>query len=379
MRVFLKSIFLQVFIHAYVFWRGWQLLPKKRWIRIPFATLFGLEFVIFLTGFFANESMPLGMRHWVAWMGTTWMVVLIYSGILLLGYDLIRFLNKRFKLIPRINLDSIRLRRVYYTVTMIFVAVIMLLGNYNFKHPSVTEKTLIVKKEAPGIDSIRIVMVSDIHAGALIRKDIVSMYVDRIMEQKPDMVVMVGDIIDYDLESLVDQQMEEELQRLKAPYGVYASTGNHEYIPWKDEPLDQGVKWLNDVAQLKMLRDTAIMIDSAFYLTGREDDKWPGRKPLKEIMKDVDKNYPIIVLNHEPKNLAEEVENGADIALYGHTHNGQLFPYNFVIGWVYEVGYGYKNKEGMHVYVSSGLGLAGPQYRIGTKSEIVVLNVIFEK
>jgi len=96
-------------------------------------------------------------------------------------------------------------------------------------------------------------------------------------------------------------------------------------------------------------------------------------------MSGVDKNYPIIVMNHEPKHLSEESDAQVDLAVYGHTHNGQLFPYNILIGWIYEVGYGYKKKGNTHVYVSSGLGLAGPQYRIGTVSEIAVLNLRFNK
>ena len=71
------------------------------------------------------------------------------------------------------------------------------------------------------------------------------------------------------------------------------------------------------------------------------------------------------------------MENGADIALYGHTHDGQVFPFNIFTRMVFEVSRGYKKKENTHVFVSSGVGLSGPQYRIGTKSEIVVLDVTF--
>jgi predicted MPP superfamily phosphohydrolase len=101
-------------------------------------------------------------------------------------------------------------------------------------------------------------------------------------------------------------------------------------------------------------------------------------------------------MNHEPHRLYEESDAGADIALYGHTHNGQFFPVNTILkissviyntGWLpesmelgsmYELPYGYKKKGDTHVYVTSGLGLAGPQYRVGTVSEIVVLNVSFK-
>lgn len=254
---------------------------------------------------------------------------------------------------------------------------------------------LTVDKHSPNVKNLRIVVATDIHAGYLIDKDIISMYVDKIMAQKPDIILLVGDIIDYDAKSLYEQRMETEFFRLKAPYGVYASTGNHEYIDI-GEKKDEKILWLSEKAGLTVLRDTTILIANSFYLVGREDDLAENRKSLPEIMQGVDKDLPVIVMNHEPHYLDQEVEAGADIALYGHTHNGQFFPNNVFMAlnskiynagiipkdkkpkFMYELPYGYKKKGDTHIYVSSGLGLAGPQFRIGTISEIVVLNVSFK-
>ena len=85
---------------------------------------------------------------------------------------------------------------------------------------------------------------------------------------------------------------------------------------------------------------------------------------------------PMIVLITHPT-PDEEMKNGADLALYGHTHEGQIFPFNILTHIMFEVASGYKQKGDTHVFVSSGLGLSGPQFRIGTKSEIVVLDVTF--
>ena len=128
-----------------------------------------------------------------------------------------------------------------------------------------------------------------------------------------------------------------------------------------------------------MLRDSAVMIDSAFYVVGREDRVVPTREPLKQIIsqQEVDLSKPVIVLNHTPDYLDEEVDAGADIALYGHTHHGQAFPGNIATELIFEVAHGYKKKGDTHVYVTSGIGLVGPQYRIGTVSEMVMLTVHF--
>ncbi len=239
----------------------------------------------------------------------------------------------------------------------------------------VTQKEITVEKSAGDISSMRIAVVSDIHLGYLIDRRYAKKYVDLILEQEPDLVLFVGDIIDAEIAPIVNQKMEEEFLRLKPRYGVYSCTGNHEYR----YEAETKIKWLNDEANIKMIRDSAVLIDSSFYIVGREDYVNPERDSLESILENenVDKSFPMIVLNHTPDNLVEEMENGADIALYGHTHDGQVFPFNIFTRMVFEVSRGYKKKENTHVFVSSGVGLSGPQYRIGTKSEIVVLDVTF--
>lgn len=380
MRVFFKTIFVQLLVNIYVFWWGWKILPDRKYIRIPYILFFVLELTVYLIGFFATDYLPAATLADIMWFGTSWVIFIAFIASFLLGYDLLRFVNKKvFRLFrKKLDLESKKLRLGYFFTVIAFVLCLMVYGNYNFRYPVITEMNLEVDKKSK-IDNLRIVMVSDVHVGLLINKKILKRYVDRIMEQKPDLILLVGDIIDYDLKSVANQNMQEEFKRLKAPYGVYGSTGNHEYIKLAEEKNYNKIDWLTEKSGITMLRDTALMVDSAFYIVGREDDKCPERKSLSQIMANVDKRYPIIVMNHEPHFLDEEVNNDADIALYGHTHNGQVFPWNYVVSLFYELSYGYKKKDNTHIYVSSGLGLAGPQYRIGTKSEIVVLDVKFRK
>ena len=393
MRVFFNAIIVQIFLSAYIYWFGWQGLPDKKYLKILYATVYIVELIIYFIGFFTSEYLSFEALHDLAWVGTTWMLFTIYMTGLLLIYDLMKYLNRKGKILPKLDLKAKKNRLAYFVFSLVLVGSVMAYGNYRFWNPVVTEMDISVSKESP-VKNLRIIVATDIHAGYLIDKEIVSMYVDKIMEQKPDLILLVGDIVDYDVKSLYEQRMETEFLRLKAPYGVYASTGNHEYIEL-DEAKDEKILWLSEKAGLTMLRDTAVLVDSAFYIVGREDDMCKTRKNLPEIMQGVNKNLPVIVMNHEPHKLQEEVDAGADIALYGHTHNGQFFPNNVImklssmlyntgiipennkLRFMYELPFGYKKKENTHVYVSSGLGLAGPQFRVGTISEIVVLNVKF--
>ncbi|MDL2214736.1 metallophosphoesterase [Dysgonomonas sp. OttesenSCG-928-M03] len=373
MKVFFNALIVHLIFNIYVFIRGWKVLPPKKTYKIPYATLFIVEFIVYIIGFIGNVRLPHEVLKPILQIGTFWMVLIGYISAFLLLYDLIRFLGRWIKSINKLQLQELKKKRFYFISVCIIVAAIMGYGNYRFFHPVVNEYNLQVNKPANGLDSLRIVMVADLHLGYLIDKNIFDMYVDRIMEQKPDIILMVGDIIDYDLAPLVEQNMNEEFHRLSAPYGVFASTGNHEYRLNAEEKI----AWLAEKTGMTVLRDKAIKINDSFYLIGREDDKFPARKQLHDITRNIDEKYPVIVMNHEPKALEEESNEKIDVALYGHTHNGQLFPYNILINWIYEVGYGYKKKDDTHIYVTSGLGLAGPQYRIGTISEIVVLNLKF--
>lgn len=381
MRIFFNSLIIQIVFNAYILWSVRGIFSKHNILRKIIALLIGIELAVYLVGFFFSQNLPQNTIQLIVWITTTWLVFIVYFSALLMGYDIIRILYVHIKKSSsdKIELKSGKIRKMYLLASLILVVAVMIYGNYRFKHPVVNHYEISVDKKAIGMDSLKIVMVSDLHVGILIGKRMLHKYVDLIMDQKPDMVVLVGDIIDYDLASVKEQHLEGEFRRLKAPYGVYASTGNHEYIEIKDEKKDEKINWLNDVANLTVLRDSAVKVSDAFYLVGREDDRNEERKPLASLLTGIDKSRPVIVLNHEPHELNEEADNGADIALYGHTHNGQLFPYNIALRALYEVVYGYKKKGNTHVYVSSGLGLAGPQYRIGTLSEIVVLNIDFKK
>jgi len=131
-----------------------------------------------------------------------------------------------------------------------------------------------------------------------------------------------------------------------------------------------------------MLRDKTVILSNGVQLIGRDDrdSERMGnttRKPLPKLIEGLDKNYPIIVLNHQPFNLGDAVNEGVDLHLSGHTHHGQLWPLNYMTNAIYELSWGFLKKGNTNFYVSSGYGTWGPPVRIGNTPEIVVFNLTF--
>lgn len=377
MRSLIVALIIHFTLNVLVFLKGWDVFKTQKRLRRLWAVIFVFELLVYLTGFAFYRHLPPEIIHLIRMMGTSWMLFLLYlGGLVLIGDFLYLAFRKRITRPKELLSQPAKMKLTVFLSSVAVVILTLSYGNYKFNHPEVRQVGIQVGKPAGKMDSVRIAMVGDLHLGYLINRDDAQRMVDLIMKQKPDLILFVGDILDSHIGPIQEQRMDEELRRLYAPLGVYSCTGNHEYRYEAEEKI----QWLNG-AGIKMLRDSAVLIDSAFYLVGREDFVFPERIPLSEILnrQNVNASRPVIVLNHSPNDLNEEVNAGADIALYGHTHHGQAFPGNIATRLVFEVAYGYARKGNTHIYVTSGLGLAGPQYRIGTVSEVVVLNVKFKK
>ena len=369
MRALINAFIIHLTLNLLVFLKGWHVFDRKKWVRIILISVFAIELLIYTAGFIFYRHFPDNINQLIRVMGTSWMLLLLYSGGIWLITDLI------YILINRIRRKSWRFRgqpQKYkissYIITILFVLVIMINGHIKFLNPVVQQIPISINKSGGELDFIRVAMIGDLHLGWMINKKHTKRFVDLIMSQNPDLILFVGDIIDSNIDPIIEQNMDEELARLYAPFGVFSCTGNHEYR----YDAEEKIQLLNDVG-ITMLRDSAVLVDSLFYIIGREDRIVLDRKSLEEILNEqgVDKSKPLIVLNHTPDNLSEEADAGVDIALYGHTHHGQAFPGNIATEIVFEVAHGYKKKEDTH--------LVGPQFRIGTVSEIAMINIKFNR
>ncbi|MET3752245.1 putative MPP superfamily phosphohydrolase [Blautia caecimuris] len=267
-------------------------------------------------------------------------------------------------------------------------------GAYNARIIQVTPYEITVNKDGGRLENLNVVLAADLHLGYNIGTAHMMQMVDKINEQNADIVVFAGDIFDNEYEALDDpEELIAVLQKIQSKYGVYACYGNHDVEEKilagftfggnkKKESSIQMDEFL-ERAGIHLLQDEAVLIDDSFYLYGRPDAQRPGRginmrKTAAELMGELDTEKPVIVIDHEPKELQELADAGVDIDLCGHTHDGQMFPANLITALMWENSYGYLKKDHMHTIVTSGVGLFGPNMRVGTIAEICPITVHFQ-
>lgn len=363
-------------INYYILRRAVPSVPES------YKTLFLVVAIFIIVSFFAGRFLE---RVWVSffsdlliWVGSVWIAFMVYFFLALIIIDLFRLLNFIIPFFPSFLTANVeKTRRITTLVVFILVFITVVGGYINTKMIVTKTYNLNIKKHAGKLKSLNVVMASDFHLGTILGKSFLNNVVDRINALKPDIILLAGDIFDEDLSGVIKNNIDEELVRLKSKYGVFAVTGNHEYIGG----IEAASKYL--IAHgVNLLRDKYEMIDGSFYLVGREDRssrQFAGkqRKDLKELMAGIDKSYPVIMMDHQPFGLNEAFENGVDLQLSGHTHNGQLWPFNYLIEKIYDLGWGYKVNGNTHYYVSCGVGGWGPPIRTGSRPEIINFKIKF--
>ncbi len=307
----------------------------------------------------------------------------------------ILFCKRRQK---NINKDSklFNVRRsVLGIIYVTFIVAITMIGVKNASDIKTNRYDITVNKSGNGLDELKVVMVADLHLGYNIGCKQMASMVSLINEEKPDLVVIAGDIFDNEYEALDDpDRLAEILSSIESRYGTYAVYGNHDVsekiiggftFNWH-EPLKGSSDEMDEFIRrcgFTLLMDDYVLIDDSFYLYGRPDYEKPGktlltRKPPVEIAAMLDMSKPVIVIDHEPRELAELSTVGIDVDLCGHTHDGQFFPMNITCRlFTWENSAGLLEKGNMKNIVTSGVGLFGPNIRIGTQAEICPITIHF--
>lgn len=297
----------------------------------------------------------------LAFISGMWLLIIGYGLIIFPIANLIYYFSKKKGL------------KLLGSAIIAFFMFIFFLGSYNAWNPVVrTYEVSIDKQSKP--KELSILMASDFHIGQMVGENHLERFVKIIEERQPDIILMPGDIIDDHIEPYLEKDIGETMKKIRAPLGVYATSGNHDY--YGDDLKQLFVEM--EKAGITMLSDEAVSINDSFYIVGRNDLTDRNRKSIKEILDSLENDKPIIMLDHQPNTLMEASENGVDLLLSGHTHGGQIAPANFITSMIYENDWGYLKKENLHSIVTSGFGFWGPPFRIGTQSEVVEIKIRFQ-
>jgi len=353
--------------NSYILVRGLHALPKPSLLRQIFLIALLFLILAYPVARLLERYLSQGLAELLLRIGAYYLAAMILAFFLLLFIDLVRLGNILCHYFPASwqQPQSVAVQTTFWVVVGIVIT-LTAAGAWNAKTLRMRELDIQLTKSLHSPTELNIVLVSDIHLGTLIHNSHLHRIVELINQQNPDVVLLAGDTFDEDIRAILKQNMAVILQNIKSRYGVYAIPGNHEYY----SGIAAASSYLQQ-AGIKMLRDSVVLVANDFYLVGRDDrtlDQFGGkRKTLAELLQQVDSRYPVIVMDHQPFQLAEAQQNHVDLQLSGHTHHGQLLPINFITNWVYEKSWGYLRKGNTQYYVSCGVGTWGPPVRLGSR------------
>lgn len=352
-----------VLANVFVYWKcNSAISAAPLWAKVAVGVVYWVAALSFVAYMYAsgNRVLPPRVGHAFYWFSTSWLVFTLYAVLFLLLFMVV-------------GLCGLQVKGQFVWAAGLSLLV-MAWGFANFATPDVRRMTLDVSKPAAA-RSLRVVAVSDVHLGYGVTRERLERFVGMINTERPDVVLIAGDLIDMAVAPLFEEKMYEPLRDIRAPQGIYMVPGNHEYI----SGIGESVRFVG-MTPIVLLRDSVATLPCGIQVVGRDDNYNRGRKPLAELMHGVDGGKPVFVLDHQPNDSEIEaaVSCGADFVLCGHTHKGQVWPMNHLVSALYKHAYGYTKEGGTHVYVSSGLGLWGPPYRIGSDSEMAVIDFHFE-
>lgn len=336
-----------------------------------------------LTGYIVQTE---PWHHALKSMSNYWLGVLAISLITTIIFDVARLILNRTKW--KGDHPNEKRFKIGGTCAIVIIAVLTSYGFIHAKAIRVNSNQLEVNKVG---SDLKIALVADTHIGYSVGEKHIQHLVNQINEEKPDLVVFAGDIFDNEYRAIKNpEKIEKILSGIKSTYGTYACWGNHD-VPEallagftlkgnKEYKEDKRFDEFLENSNIKLLADEATLINDEFYLIGRKDPSRAEklkdtRKSAEELTAGLDKTKPIFVIDHQPKELEELANAGVDVDLSGHTHNGQIFPGNILGKITWTNPNGVKKMGDMYSCVTSGAGIWGPAMRLGTNSEVMILNV----
>lgn len=298
-------------------------------------------------------------------------IVLVASFLLaFVSYLVILFIiNDLLLIIPAYGSLFFKCRPCFLSILTVMSGLIAFYAVWNSSLITTTKYQLQSNKNV----SVRLAFLSDLHvAPTHMSMAKINSIFDILKNEKPDYVILGGDIIEMRPDYFMERTIIESFRRFNTHNTMLAVVGNHEYY---------GGQILDNVSAMEqagiiVLKDAVRMApEHNIAFIGRDDRTNPHRLPLDRLTKNIPNDIYQIVIDHDPHSIPQTMETTADLQLSGHTHAGQIFPFNLLVRYLFVNAYGYKRLENLDTIVSSGVGIWGPHLRIGTRNEVVIVDI----
>jgi len=345
---------------------------KRLFAALLLGTLAVLTF-IFLP---VSRMLPREVETALAWIVFPWTGLALLLVVTMLATDVCWLL---IKLVPSAPMHDpgrrLVLRRALGFTALGGGGLLAVFSTWNcLRQVAVKPLTVVLKRLPKSLDGVKIVQITDLHIGPITDGGWLRQVVAKVNALKPDIIVVTGDLVDGSIEKL--GHLVAPIKGLTAPLGVYFITGNHEYY--------HGVEpWCAHIAGLglRVLRNERVSIVAgaqrgSFDLAGVDDwssRRFPGQgHDLPKALAGRDPDKALVLLAHQPAAIDEAAAHGVDLQLSGHTHGGQIWPFNYAVQLQqpYLEGFHRHRDTATQIYVSSGTGFWGPPMRLGTSAEI---------
>jgi predicted MPP superfamily phosphohydrolase len=345
------------------------LVPKsKKWI-------FSIAFLVLVAAFPLTEILlhEENSRFTLPFLkiGFYTMPYMLYLFILVLIFDLFLLFHLIFNWLPSGFLKRDKFRKYGALTCIVLPSLVVIYGIFNFNRIQLSEYNIEIPARSSSIQQLKIAFASDFHIGDLTRLSFIERFIDKMNHVQPDLILFGGDMLEGDRDELKTVKIEALFRNLRAQYGIYGVYGNHEH-----HQEYSSVSFF-DQAGITILQDTFLLVDSSFYLVGRNDSRNGNRDNIENLTHLLKKDFPVLLIDHRPTDLEAVRQTHVDLQLSGHTHHGQLFPFNLITSKIYELSWGHQKIADTHFFVSSGIQLWGPPVRTIGKSEIMVIKIRF--
>jgi len=318
----------------------------------------------------------------IAWTGYGWMGFICILVLALLTLDLLRLLvsrvgSKRGSHVPRL-LNA----RLSCETALVFAVIASCYGFFEAWAIGTEHITIPSARLSPAISRVRIVQLSDVHLGLIVREERLKRMLRIVEQSEPDILVSTGDLLDGRLSrqegNSTYQGVAALLANVKAPLGKFAVTGNHEYYAGLEQSLQ-----VMQTAGFRVLRNESVPLAHGVVISGSDDPAWkrmslphPPGLDESDLLASLPSDRFRVHLKHRP--VVESRDQGKfDLQLSGHTHHGQIFPFFLVTKLQFPLSDGTTRLEkGSIIHVSRGTGTWGPPIRFLAPPEITVIDIV---